>query len=98
MPALQLKKLYYIYLSIIALFFILVLYAPVFVFGPPLVTLLFTLFFFVPLLLVITFAVYWIDRFYYTIKYKLTSNEMIWRRGVWFRNTGVVPYNRITNI
>ncbi len=30
--------------------------------------------------------------------YKLTDNEVVWRRGVWFKNTGIVPYNRITNI
>ena len=23
---------------------------------------------------------------------------MTWRRGVWFRTTGIVPYNRITNV
>jgi membrane protein YdbS with pleckstrin-like domain len=30
--------------------------------------------------------------------YKLTENEIVWRRGVWFKSTGIVPYNRITNI
>ena len=30
--------------------------------------------------------------------YKLTGSEMTWKRGVWFRNTGVVPYNRVTNV
>ncbi|MEM2082887.1 MAG: PH domain-containing protein [Nitrososphaerota archaeon] len=30
--------------------------------------------------------------------YKLTEDEIIWKRGVWFKSTGIVPYNRITNI
>jgi len=30
--------------------------------------------------------------------YRLTATEITWRRGVWFRQTGIVPYNRITNI
>lgn len=30
--------------------------------------------------------------------YELREDEMSWRRGVWFRKTGIVPYNRITNI
>lgn len=28
----------------------------------------------------------------------LTENEIEWKKGVWFRNTAIVPYNRITNI
>jgi len=51
-----------------------------------------------PFLLVFGFAAYWIPKYYDTLKYKLTQNEMVWRRGVWFRKTGIVPYNRITNI
>jgi membrane protein YdbS with pleckstrin-like domain len=30
--------------------------------------------------------------------YKLTKDEIEWRRGVWFKKTGIVPYNRITNV
>jgi len=30
--------------------------------------------------------------------YELHEDEMRWRRGVWFRRTGIVPYNRITNL
>jgi membrane protein YdbS with pleckstrin-like domain len=30
--------------------------------------------------------------------YVLREDEMNWRRGVWFRKTGIVPYNRITNL
>ena len=30
--------------------------------------------------------------------YELREDEMSWKRGVWFRTTGIVPYNRITNL
>jgi membrane protein YdbS with pleckstrin-like domain len=32
------------------------------------------------------------------VLYKLTNSEIVWRRGVWFKKTGIVPYNRITNV
>jgi membrane protein YdbS with pleckstrin-like domain len=51
-----------------------------------------------PFSLTFIFGLYWIPKYYDTLKYKLTGNEMVWRRGVWFRKTGIVPYNRITNI
>ncbi|MEM3403162.1 MAG: PH domain-containing protein [Nitrososphaeria archaeon] len=43
-------------------------------------------------------AFVWIPRYYETVFYRLTENEIVWRRGVWFKTTGIVPYNRITNI
>jgi uncharacterized protein len=30
--------------------------------------------------------------------YELREDEMSWKRGVWFRTTGIVPFNRITNL
>ena len=30
--------------------------------------------------------------------YELRDDEINWKRGVWFRKTGIVPYNRITNL
>ncbi|MFA6672760.1 MAG: PH domain-containing protein, partial [Methanoculleus sp.] len=33
-----------------------------------------------------------------SIVYRLTVTEITWQRGVWFRQTGIVPYNRITNV
>jgi membrane protein YdbS with pleckstrin-like domain len=40
----------------------------------------------------------WIPLYYRSIIYHLTPTEMTWQRGVWFRQTGIVPYNRITNV
>ena len=32
------------------------------------------------------------------MQYTLTEDEIMWQRGVWFKKTGIVPYNRITNV
>ena len=93
-PAPQFKKLYYIYLMLGVVFGVLTWYIPVLVFAPPVVTLIISL----PILAILIFIAYWIPKYYDTIAYKLTENEIVWRRGVWFKNTGIVPYNRITNI
>jgi len=48
-------------------------------------------------IIVILFAV-WTRLYYDTMAYELHEDELRWRRGVWFRTTGIVPYNRITNL
>ena len=40
----------------------------------------------------------WVGLYYKSMWYELREDEMSWKRGVWFRTTGVVPYNRITNL
>jgi membrane protein YdbS with pleckstrin-like domain len=40
----------------------------------------------------------WNSLYYDSIVYHLNETEMTWKRGVWFRQTGIVPYNRITNV
>lgn len=52
----------------------------------------------VPVLAVVVFVVYWIPLYYKSVSYQLTVTEITWQRGVWFRQTGIVPYNRITNV
>jgi len=47
--------------------------------------------------IVIVFVV-WTRLYYDTMAYELHDDELRWRRGVWFRTTGIVPYNRITNL
>jgi membrane protein YdbS with pleckstrin-like domain len=48
----------------------------------------------------ILFAIFvaWVRLYYVSMWYELRDDEMSWKRGVWFRRTGVVPYNRITNL
>jgi membrane protein YdbS with pleckstrin-like domain len=40
----------------------------------------------------------WTSLYYASMEYELRDDELSWRRGVWFRQTGIVPYSRITNI
>ncbi len=93
-PAPQFKKLYYIYLVLVILFGILTWYLPVLLFTPFEVKLGIS----IPILAILIFVVYWIPKYYDSIVYKLTKDEIIWGRGMWFKKTGIVPYNRITNI
>ncbi len=51
-----------------------------------------------PTLAAIAFVIYWIPRYCESIVYRLTVTEITWQRGVWFQQTGIVPYNRITNV
>ncbi len=73
-------------------------YIPVMIFAPFIVVVIVTLGILLPILVILIFTAYWIPRFYDTMIYKLTNSEMTWRRGVWFKKTGIVPYNRITNV
>jgi membrane protein YdbS with pleckstrin-like domain len=50
------------------------------------------------LLIVIAFYLFWVGKYYRTIFFELKDDEVTWKRGVWFRQTGIVPYDRITNI
>ncbi|UUX92052.1 PH domain-containing protein [Methanoplanus endosymbiosus] len=50
------------------------------------------------IILPLAFIIYWNPLYYRSIVYRLDSEEMSWKRGVWFRQTGIVPYNRITNV
>ncbi|MDP3396476.1 MAG: PH domain-containing protein [Methanoregula sp.] len=59
---------------------------------------LFTVFFLCCLGVVFGFFVYWVKLYYQSMWYELHEDEMRWKRGVWFRTTGIVPYNRITNL
>jgi len=93
-PSPQFKKLYYIYLPLAIIFAILWWYLPVLLFTPFEVKVGIT----IPVLATLIFVAYWIPKYYETIAYKLTKDEIVWRRGVWFKKTGIVPYNRITNI
>jgi membrane protein YdbS with pleckstrin-like domain len=93
-PAPQFKKLYFIYLLLSVIFYILPWFIPVLIFAPVEVSISFI----IPLIIIVIFTAYWIPKYYESIVYKLTNDKIIWRRGVWFKKTGVVPYNRITNI
>jgi uncharacterized membrane protein YdbT with pleckstrin-like domain len=52
----------------------------------------------VPPLLLFAFLTWWIPAFYRTADYRLTDEEIEYRRGVFFQQKTTVPYNRITNV
>lgn len=52
----------------------------------------------IPLLAIVLFTSFWIPLYYASVAYELTPTEISWKRGVWFQQTGIVPYNRITNV
>ncbi|MGD2249612.1 MAG: PH domain-containing protein [Candidatus Methanofastidiosia archaeon] len=93
-PAPQLKKLYYLYTVLVVIVAILPWYTPILAFVPFVITAGIT----VPIVVILGFVMYWIPKYYKTIGYKLTNDEIVWQRGVWFKKTGIVPYNRITNV
>ena len=53
---------------------------------------------FVPLLIAVAIALYWIPNFHSSINYVLEDDEIIVTKGVWWKTKSVVPYNRITNV
>ncbi len=50
------------------------------------------------LVVLLIFVLVWAGLYYKSVVYHLNDTEMTWKRGVWFRKTGIVPYNRITNV
>jgi len=88
------KTLYYLYFILTAIPGILSWFIPLILFAPPRVALLFLMI----ILPILIFIAYWIPKYYDSIIYKFTENEIIGKRGVWFKRTGIVPYHRITNI
>ena len=50
------------------------------------------------LLVFVICYIVWVQLYYDSMWYELREDEMSWKRGVWFHTTGIVPYNRITNL
>jgi membrane protein YdbS with pleckstrin-like domain len=92
-PAPQFRSLYYIFYIIFLVLAVLLL-SPFMLFLPLWIFLIITS----PFILIFLFVLIWIPMYWRTIIYRLTGDDMTWRRGVWFRKTGIVPYNRITNV
>ena len=90
----EFKTVRYTYIAIAVVLCVLPWLIPVVLYAPFIVTLAVV----IPIALVFIPLVIWIPLYYETIVYKLTGDEIQWKRGVWFKKTGIVPYNRITNI
>ncbi|MFH1237493.1 MAG: PH domain-containing protein [Candidatus Aenigmatarchaeota archaeon] len=97
-PSVQLRKLYYMYLFAGMAIFVLLFIVPFLAFGVYDALFVIAIFPGIPVLIGFVIALVWIPMYFKTISYRFNHSEMVWKRGVWFRKTGVVPYNRITNV
>jgi membrane protein YdbS with pleckstrin-like domain len=93
-PSPRFKSLYFIYLAIIVVVLFLWWQILLIFFVPWWIWLAFI----TPSLVITLFAAYWIPKYWQSMVYTLSPTEINWNRGVWFRKTGIVPYNRITNV
>lgn len=93
-PSPRFKSLYFTYLSLIVVILflwwwvLLIVFTPWWIYVPVII----------PFVVIIIFTSFWIPLYWKSMVYTLTSTEINWNRGVWFRKTGIVPYNRITNV
>jgi len=101
-PDTSMKSLYYIYLALGVAVFCLSWMIPVivaaFLFLPLSRALVITAVLLSPALVAVLCIAFWIPKYYSSIKYAFTSNEVVVERGVYWRRKSFVPYNRITNI
>jgi len=54
--------------------------------------------FFIPVAVIAGFVFYWIRRYYQSIKYHLTRDEVVVEHGVWWRMKHTVPYARVMSV
>ncbi|WP_298667557.1 PH domain-containing protein [uncultured Methanofollis sp.] len=93
-PSPQFKTYYYLCLILTSLLVTAFIIFPVAIAEEPVLYILFG----GGLIAVVAFVAVWIPLYYRSVVYHLSGTEMTWKRGVWFRGTGIVPYNRITNV
>jgi hypothetical protein len=94
------KKLYYVYLALVAvplLIIVLAITLAVYIYRPTYV-LTVTVAFLFAIFAIISFIAYWIPKYYSSISYMLTKEEVISERGVWWRFKHVVPYSRVMSV
>lgn len=56
---------------------------------------------FIPLIVVVFivgFIAYWIPKYYHSISYTLTEDEVVVERGVWWKMKHLVPYARVMSV
>lgn len=51
-----------------------------------------------PLIGLVCFFTYWIPKFYSSISYVLSNDEVMEEKGVWWKSKHVVPYSRVMSI
>jgi len=100
-PDPKMKTLYFIYLALIIVpLFVLGLGATSYMLLMNEVTVatIFAILYFLPLIVITVSVSYWIPKYYRSIKYLLTENEVRVERGVWWRMRQAVHLSRIMSI
>ncbi len=54
--------------------------------------------FFIPVALIASLVFYWIRRYYQSINYQLTHDEVVVEHGVWWKMKHTVPYARVMSV
>ena len=54
--------------------------------------------FFVPITLIAVFVLYWNRRYYNSVSFRLTRDEVVVEHGVWWRMKHTVPYARVMSV
>lgn len=102
-PHPNLKKVYYVYLSLVAIPLLVVTILPiwaVYAFEPKVWREAWA-YTFIPLivvLIILSFVAYWILKYYNSISFVLEKDEVVVNRGVWWKMKHVVPYSRVMSV
>ena len=59
---------------------------------------IFTLVTIMPLSVSVILTLFWVPKFFSSITFVLDNDEIVVKKGVWWKTKSVVPYNRITKI
>jgi membrane protein YdbS with pleckstrin-like domain len=97
----ELKRLYYVYLSLVIFGGFLWWMIPAITlvtFLRVVVGIILAVSLLLPLVVAALIALYWIPKFHSSITYVLEDDKIVVTKGVWWKNQSFVPYNRITNI
>lgn len=101
-PDSEMIRLYHLYLvSAVSLFFLswmIPVVIAAFIFTTFNYALILTASLFTPLFLTVSYVAFWTPKYYSSVKYTLTEDEIIVERGVYWKTKSFVPYNRITNV
>jgi membrane protein YdbS with pleckstrin-like domain len=63
-----------------------------------LAAMIFALVYLLPLTAIVMFTIFWIPKYYDSIKYLFSENEIRVERGVWWKTRQALPYSRIMNV
>ncbi|MEM3404340.1 MAG: PH domain-containing protein [Nitrososphaeria archaeon] len=102
-PHPNLKTVYYVYLSLVAIPLLIATIMPIWAictFEPQVWREAWT-YTFIPLIIVLIilgFTAYWIHKYYNSISFILEKDEVIVNRGVWWKMKHVVPYSRVMSV